>query len=582
MLEALEDLIITWVCRATCTGRVFSLFVFLVKAHCWIARNWAMAYVVLARRWRPQTFQEVVGQSHVTRTLQNAIRQERIAHAYLFSGPRGVGKTTVARILAKALNCESGPTAEPCGSCTSCREVAQGISMDVQEIDGASHTSVENIRDIREGLRYRPSRGRFRVYIIDEVHMLSTQAFNALLKTLEEPPAHVVFMFATTEVHKIPATILSRCQRFDFRRISLKEIVSHLQRICAAEGIEASTEVLATVAREAQGSLRDAQSLLDQLVAYAGQRIEPSAVMDVLGVLDRRWLYRTSETLINRDPRGCFSVVEELFDLGHSLQHFYYELVEHVRNLLVAKVTPEVSGILPLADHEVVALKEQADKLSAEDLQVWFDILAKAEEEIRRSAFPRYVLEMLLVRMATLEHVADMEELLEELAKLSSGFQASPNASSGPGQGSSGRESWEKLQSPSREINEETWGAFLEHVRALKPALASVLEQASFMECSQGDMVRLGFPSRFHMDRVSQGEQTRTLEQFCMEFFGRKLKVVAVLDAQPQCRENHLRQQRMAELEARNHPMVQKAIELLGAKVVEVRQASGPNKELSQ
>lgn len=540
-----------------------------------------MAYVVLARRWRPQTFEEVVGQNHVTRTLQNAIRQERIAHAYLFSGPRGVGKTTVARILAKALNCEAGPSPEPCGSCVSCKEVTQGISMDVQEIDGASHTSVENIRDIREGLRYKPSRGRFRVYIIDEVHMLSTQAFNALLKTLEEPPAHVVFMFATTEVHKIPATILSRCQRFDFRRIPLGEMVDHLRRICKAEGIEAQSGVLTTVAREAQGSLRDAQSLLDQLVAYAGHSIQPAAVMEVLGVLDRRWLYRTSEALIRKDPRECITVVEELFNMGHSLQHFYYELVEHVRNLLVAKVTPEVSGILPLADYEVAQLKEQATRLSVEDLQSWFHILTKAEEEMRRSGLPRYVLEMLLVRMATLEHVADMEELLEALAKLGAqlgkgGVQVSPSLETG--RCSPTQEASPEPTGAPKQITSETWAAFVEHVRAQRPALASVLEQARFMGCSEADMVRLGFPTRFHVDTVSQTEQTRSVEAFCREFFGRKVKVAALLDGQLQCRENHLRQQMMLELEARAHPLVQKAVEVLGAKVVEVREASEAEK----
>lgn len=540
-----------------------------------------MAYVVLARRWRPKTFEEVVGQSHVTRTLQNAIRQERIAHAYLFSGPRGVGKTTVARILAKALNCERGPTPEPCGTCTSCKEVTQGISMDVQEIDGASHTSVENIRDIREGLRYKPSRGRFRVYIIDEVHMLSTQAFNALLKTLEEPPAHVVFMFATTEVHKIPATILSRCQRFDFRRIPLGEMVDHLQRICSAEGIQAQAEVLTTVAREAQGSLRDAQSLLDQLVAYAGETIEPSAVIEVLGVLDRRWLYRTSEALIRKDPRECLQLVEELFNLGHSLQHFYYELVEHVRNLLVAKVTPEISGILPLADYEAAQLREQAARLSAEDLQAWFDILSRAEEEMRRSAFPRYVLEMLLVRMATLEHLADLEQVLETLARLGAqaagGHREAPPPPE-PGGKARSQEAWKEPQEASKQITGETWAAFVQHVRAQRPALASVLEQARFMGCSGDDLVRLGFPSRFHVDTVSQAEQTRSLEAFCQDFFGRKVKVAALLDGQLQCRENHVRQQMMVELEARAHPLVQKAVEVLGAKVVEVRQSSGQEK----
>ncbi|MGQ9653584.1 MAG: DNA polymerase III subunit gamma/tau, partial [Thermodesulfobacteriota bacterium] len=249
-----------------------------------------MAYLVLARRWRPQRFEDVIGQRHVTQTLQNAILSNRVAHAFLFSGARGVGKTTVARILAKALNCEAGPTPHPCGQCDSCREITDGISLDVQEIDGASNTHVDDVRELMDGLRYRPAKGRYRIYIIDEVHMLSGHAFNALLKTLEEPPPHVVFIFATTEPQKIPLTVVSRCQRYDFKRIPLADIVGHLERISLAEGIRVDRDTLLAIAKEAQGSLRDAQSLLDQVISYAGDNITREAVQEVLGRLDRAWL----------------------------------------------------------------------------------------------------------------------------------------------------------------------------------------------------------------------------------------------------------------------------------------------------
>src|SRR6185295_2362076 len=257
-----------------------------------------MAYQVLARKWRPQHFDDVLGQEHVTTTLRNAIAQQRIAHAFLFSGPRGVGKTTVARLLAKALNCATGPIAEPCGTCPSCAEVAAGSALDVVEIDGASNTGVENIRDLNENVRYRPAAARFKIYIIDEVHMLSTAAFNALLKTLEEPPDHVKFIFATTEVHKLPQTVVSRCQRYEFKRIGIAELLARLRRIVDEEGIEASDAALFSIAREADGSMRDAQSLLDQVIVFAGKTLGEAEVQGALGVADRTILHRVTEAIL--------------------------------------------------------------------------------------------------------------------------------------------------------------------------------------------------------------------------------------------------------------------------------------------
>ncbi|OGQ04990.1 MAG: DNA polymerase III, subunit gamma and tau, partial [Deltaproteobacteria bacterium RBG_19FT_COMBO_58_16] len=297
------------------------------------------SYLVIARKWRPSLFEEIVGQAHVTRTLSNAVSSGRVAHAYLFSGPRGVGKTTAARILAKCLNCAEGPTPTPCNNCESCKTIASGSSVDVFEIDGASNTGVDNVRELRESVRYVPTRGKYKIYIIDEVHMLSTAAFNALLKTLEEPPPHAAFIFATTEVHKIPATILSRCQRFDFKRIPFRDIYAHLKKILTAEGVKFEDKAVYTLAREADGSLRDGQSLLEQSLAFGGAELKDSDVIEALGLMDREMLFSLSEGMISGSGSACLNIVEKIYEFGYDLKRALSDLLEHIRDLTVLKVT---------------------------------------------------------------------------------------------------------------------------------------------------------------------------------------------------------------------------------------------------
>ena len=388
------------------------------------------SYQVIARKWRPGVFEDVVGQAHITRTLRNAIASGRIAHAYLFSGPRGVGKTTAARILAKCLNCVNGPTVTPCGVCESCKGITTGSSVDVFEIDGASNNSVDNIREISESVRYVPSIGKYKVYIIDEVHMLSTAAFNALLKTLEEPPPHAIFIFATTEVHKIPATILSRCQRFDFKRIPFRDIQAHLKKIVTKEGMAFEDEALFLLAREADGSLRDSQSLLEQALAFAGGELKASHVAESLGLMDRSILFEISEAIVGKDPLACLNIVEKVYEFGYDLKRATSDLLEHLRDLTVLKVTGEAS-LLDLPDCETERLARISSAAGAERLQMIFSIISKGYEDVSRSAHPRYSLEMALLKAA---HFDEMEPLAELIARLE-GIAAKASATGGGGQG---------------------------------------------------------------------------------------------------------------------------------------------------
>jgi DNA polymerase-3 subunit gamma/tau len=362
-------------------------------------------YQVSARKYRPGTFDDVMGQSHVVQTLQNAIASKRIAHAFLFSGTRGVGKTTVARILAKALNCEQGPTATPCTACANCIEITQGTSVDVVEIDGASNTSVDDVREIRENVKFTPFRGQYRVYIIDEVHMLSTSAFNALLKTLEEPPAHVVFIFATTEIHKIPATILSRCQHYNFRRISKAEIVERLRHVSVQDGLSIEDRSLMALARASEGSMRDALSLLDQVIAFGGKTIRHGDLEVLLGTVPQERVRAMIEAILAQDSREALQVIADLLDQGHDLRAYCADLVEYVRNMLVAAVVPrgeDLRGLIEAADEDVSQLTQHARTLVVENVQELFRIFTAAEDHLRTSAHPRFLLESAAVRATRL------------------------------------------------------------------------------------------------------------------------------------------------------------------------------------
>ena len=375
-----------------------------------------MSYQVLARKWRPQRFDDVVGQQAVTRTLRNALTSRRIAQAFVFAGSRGCGKTTTARILARALNCITGPTAEPCGECDACVEIAQGRDIDVLEIDAASHTGIDNIREVViAGLSIAPVRNRYKVFIIDEVHQLSASSFNALLKSIEEPPPHVVFMMATTELHKIPDTILSRSQVFEFRTIPTRAIAAQLRRIADAEQIEVEDAALALIARSGEGSMRDAQSAFDQVISFAGQTITVDDVATVLGLVGRDLLFDLVDAVIEEDGPRAFALADRAVEAGHDLRLVCRELSRVVRDLMLASVDPARVGDGELAEGERERVTQLAARFSREDLMRAFDLLAKAEQEIRTASHPRYHFEMVLLRWMHLRKLVPLTELLEQL-----------------------------------------------------------------------------------------------------------------------------------------------------------------------
>jgi DNA polymerase-3 subunit gamma/tau len=521
------------------------------------------SYLVLARKWRPQLFEEVIGQRHITQTLQNAILQKRVAHAFLFTGARGVGKTSSARILAKALNCEKGLLINPCNECTSCQEVGHGTSMDVIEVDGASNRGIDEIRELRENVRYTPAKSRYKIYIIDEVHMLTKEAFNALLKTLEEPPPHIIFIFATTEPHKIPATILSRCQRYDFKRIPFREVIGSLKRIVEEEKIQISQRGLLSIAQESEGSLRDAQSLLDQVIAYAGKNIHDEDVAEVLGLIDRKMLSEVIGAIADRDVERCMKVIEHVYHFGYDLQHFCRELLQYLRNLILMKVSQHPEGLMELPEEEFMLLKQQAEKFKFDQLNHLFTLLLKGEQETAQSTFPRTMLEMTLIRMATLQPILPIDEMMKKLEAMEggglTGGEKERKMSSASGRGirpedpardkkaeeslkrseqtggekdPAKNENLEGLKTEGephallRERWEEAWRGLVEFTRGRNPILGAFLALGSLVDLSD-EKIEIGFEKdSFHYDRMLERENRSQLESICLEYFQKKAKVV--------------------------------------------------------
>ncbi|MBI3555112.1 MAG: DNA polymerase III subunit gamma/tau [Deltaproteobacteria bacterium] len=378
-----------------------------------------MAYLGLARKWRPQTFDDLVGQAHISRTISNAIKTGRVSQGYLFTGTRGIGKTSAARIFAKAIRCPTaGTTGVPCNSCNDCRQISEGKSIDVLEIDGASNNGVDDVREIRDAAKYLPSSGKYRIYIIDEVHMLTTAAFNAMLKTLEEPPAHVIFIFATTDPQKIPATVLSRCQRFDFKRVSQKDLAARLKFICDSEKVTINTDALTTLAREAEGSMRDAVSLLDQILAVGGVKITGESVTEALGLVDKQTVLDCVTGILKRKPLAAVEAVGKVHLHGFDLKQFGREILRCLRQLMVARLLEQNSqnGLdlktyMDLSDVDIADLKSLLHERSLDDLDMLFRLLNHGLEDVARSAIPKMVMDVLVIKMASSEELISLADI---------------------------------------------------------------------------------------------------------------------------------------------------------------------------
>ena len=544
-----------------------------------------MSYLVLARKWRPQNFEQIVGQETITRTLTNALKTGRVAHAFLFSGARGVGKTTLARVLAKALNCEKGPTAEPCGVCGACREITAGSAVDVQEIDGASNNSVEDVRNLRETVKYMPASGRYKIYIIDEVHMLSPGAFNALLKTLEEPPAHVVFIFATTEPHKVPVTIHSRCQRFDFRRIPLALIQERLAMICAEEKLAAEPEALRVLAREAEGSMRDALSLLDQVASFAGAKISREQVVQILGLAQRSFLTGLSGAVLKGDTKRALEIVDELFGFGYDVRQFCRELIGHFRNLAVAKQAEAAERLLDLTEDELREVKSQAEGASLETLLLLFDLLVAGEQAMTHSNQPRLVLEMTVAKMAQLQPVVPIAEILAQLKELESRLAgsaphrpqvATPNSpiADPPPVATPVNSAPAPVRAAAADPNGNPWENFLAYASQQDSKLAALLAGGHFKGLTESE-VRVAFaPDSLGLERLTSKGNSPKLNHLAAGFFGEGHRVVVLEESPteqtPAPKHRSLEADKLRR-EAVENPVVKAVSEILEGRIEEIK-----------
>ena len=512
-----------------------------------------MEFQVSARKWRPQKFSELIGQEHIVRTLHNAIEMDRVAHAYLFSGTRGVGKTTTARLLAKALNCTEGPTAEPCDQCNFCIEIRDGISVDVMEIDGASNNGVGEVRDLIDNIQYSTSACRFKVYIIDEVHMLSKNAFNALLKTLEEPPPQVVFIFATTELTKIPETILSRCQCFEFKPLTHQQIIDQLQAICKHDGITIDPHSLEEIAKNGAGSMRDAQSLLDQVIAFCGKEIDPGAVEAVLGIVGQNALAAFVDCIQQRDAAGLLQQVSEVIVHGKDLGYFCRDLIEYLRNLMLVKVAGNAETLLSGQTTHWDTLKKQAASFQPDELQQMFQVLSKAEMEMKRSSLPQIVFEMAVLRLTDVRPMQEIDALIDKINRMEAPAPAKtsaplpgrgdtppikkaapapaqsvpkrdepvepPNAPSDHGRQSTVSET-SSGASPAPPSSEGVWQKIRAAAGTIKRPLGTYLDNCQLTALDAKEM-RLSFPDPYTMGLVEKDENFEALKEAVAEVCGK-------------------------------------------------------------
>jgi DNA polymerase-3 subunit gamma/tau len=556
-----------------------------------------MSYLVLARKYRPQTFSQVVEQDHVTRTLSNAISSNRVAHAVLFSGPRGTGKTTVARILAKAMNCKQGPTPTPCNQCRSCREITSSNAVDVFEIDGASNNSVDQVRELRDHIKYMPAHSMHKIYIIDEVHMLSVPAFNALLKTLEEPPPHIMFIFATTEPQKIPITILSRCQRHDFRRISLKPMIEHMASICRQEDFQIPDESLVLIAREATGSMRDALSLLDQILSCYKAAASHDQVLEILGVMDRKYVSDIGSAILRGDIAAMLNALDDCYNRGYDLKKLYANLLEHFRNLLVVKMGKNINKLVDLPDAEIEQMMAQIGQVPPGSLNLIFDHLYREEASVRLSADARLALEMAFIRMHQMQPVLPIDVLIDKLDLLKQELNNQPEGSKSSRKPAIKSETYEPAShlqaedldsaagqsnllpesavSPADVLNDmdAAWNQLSKIIAETNPSLGASLSKCRLRQVTADRVEIEVHGNEFTVSMLQREKNKVILKKICAQFFGNEKDILLIAqsdsdDAHPKkkSQNNHLLKQK-----ALSHPAVADALEIFNGKLIDVK-----------
>lgn len=570
-----------------------------------------MEYLVLARKFRPQSFEDVAGQEHVVKTLRNAISHGHVAHAFLFSGPRGVGKTTIARILAKSLNCENGPTPDPCNVCSNCREITEGSSLDVREIDGASNRGIDEIRELRENIKFAPAAARYKIYIIDEVHMLTREAFNALLKTLEEPPQHVKFIFATTENHKVPATILSRCQCYDFRRISLQEIAENLGKVAEAEKIQITPAALSWIAEAGDGSMRDAQSIFDQVISYAGMNISDTDVEDILGLVDRKYLFRLSEAVLQRDAGACLIILEEAYLAGLDMRQLYQMMLKHFRNMLLVKIAADDSSSFDIAAEQIESLKNQVKNATRETLQRYVEILIGEEDSLRRSQETRLKLETIIVRMAYLEPVIPVGEIVSAIEAIEQKLRPGVVAREDRQQEPADKSSTDEPVLPRRSILEngiktdvaspdnlhmengqsissaKLCADFKKLIQKENPILGAKIVSAETIDFSDGELTLSFSKDYVFLENISEKSQKEQLGQIVKKYLHQDVKIkittidvdkTSVNSGNGRSKANNIND---IKREAMNHPLLQKVLdEFAGAEIVDIKTRTEKKQEV--
>ncbi|HEV7486490.1 MAG TPA: DNA polymerase III subunit gamma/tau [Thermoanaerobaculia bacterium] len=480
-----------------------------------------MSYQALARKYRPQSFSDVIGQETVVRTLQNAIEAQRIHHAYLFAGVRGVGKTTAARILAKALNCVKGPTAEPCNECTICREITEGIDMDVREIDAATYTGVDNIRELRDTTQFQPARDRNRIFIIDEAHMLSTGAWNALLKILEEPPPHVIFMFATTEINKVPQTIISRVQKELLRKITLDDLIARVRKIVDAEGIEADDRAIEIIARRGEGSVRDSLSLLDQVIAFGGRSITAADVATVLGLSDTTFFARIATLIADGDHGGILEALDEASETGRDFKMLYRDLLSFIRNLLLVAGRANES-MLAVAPEDLPTIRTTAEKFSYSELLRIANLLLRDDETVNRAEHQRLAVEIALLKAATFPRLRAVEQELAGGAAIPQAAAPRPRAAAEPKAAPARREA-DAVSSANATIE-----SFIERVQKARPLIGGYLGAAKSRKRDSNKLL-LTFADSFTANQVSDARTA--LEQIASEVFGEPITIDVKTDS---------------------------------------------------